>query len=164
MIDSFVHDYTWDDETLVWQFHHGFPEGFAPLYPLNSLMLHGIEINRGGRVKGFEPADMIDEIRSFFGTGTNCQELNITPDLLTDAIWDVLAEAARWARDNADVLVDTPWIGGDPAQGEIYGWASWSKHKGVLTLCYPDDRPAKIALDIRKVFELPNGSLLKAAF
>lgn len=95
MIDSFVHDYTWDDETLVWQFHHGFPEGFAPLYPLNSLMLHGIEINRGGRVKGFEPADMIDEIRSFFGTGTNCQELYITPDLLTDAIWDVLAEAGR---------------------------------------------------------------------
>ena len=68
MIDSFVHDYTWDDETLVWQFHHGFPEGFAPLYPLNSLMLHGIEINRGGRVKGFEPADMIDEIRTLFGT------------------------------------------------------------------------------------------------
>jgi len=33
--------------------------------------------------------------------------------------WDALAEAAQWSRSNADVLVDTHWIGGDPAKGEI---------------------------------------------
>jgi len=27
-LDSFTHDYEWDDENLVWQFHEGFPQGF----------------------------------------------------------------------------------------------------------------------------------------
>ncbi len=132
--------------------------GRAPLYPLNSLMLHGIMINSGGRVGSFEPADMIDEIRSFFGTGTNCQELYIAPQLLTEPVWDALAEAARWSRANADVLVDTHWIGGDPAESQVYGWAAWSTRKGVLTLRNPDDQPAAITLDIGQAFELPPGA------
>ena len=33
-----------------------------------------------------------------------------------DEDWKVLAEAAKWSRANADVLVDTHWIGGDPAR------------------------------------------------
>jgi hypothetical protein len=30
VVDSFAHDYEWDDENLVWQFHEGYPEGFRP--------------------------------------------------------------------------------------------------------------------------------------
>ena len=37
----------------------------------------------------------------------------VTPALLTCDNWDRLAEAANWARRNADVLVDMHWIGGD---------------------------------------------------
>ncbi len=29
-MDAFAHDFEWDDETLVWQFHEGYPEGFGP--------------------------------------------------------------------------------------------------------------------------------------
>jgi hypothetical protein len=69
-----------------------------------------------------------------------------------------LAEAAKWASDNADVLVDTHWVGGDPAKGEIYGWASWSRRKAILSLRNPHDKPARITLDIGKTFELPAGA------
>ncbi len=72
--------------------------------------------------------------------------------------WDALAEAAKWSRSNADVLVDTHWIGGDPAKGEIYGWASWSKRKGILSLRNPHDKPATITINIGKAFELPRGA------
>jgi hypothetical protein len=67
----------------------------------------------------------------------------------------VLAESAKWSRSNADVLADTHWVGGDPEKGEIYGWASWSKRKGILALRNPSDQPSQITLDIRAAFELP---------
>ena len=83
------------------------------------------------------------------------QELYLTPSLLNRTNWDELAEAAKWARANADVLVDSHWVGGEPGKGEIYGWASWSPRKGILVLRNPDDKPAQFAVDIEKVFELP---------
>ena len=30
VLDSFVHDHGWDDTDVVWQFHEGYPRGFAP--------------------------------------------------------------------------------------------------------------------------------------
>jgi hypothetical protein len=131
----------------------------APLYPINSLMTQGIMFaNHGLRD---EAADMVEDIHAFFASGTNCQELYITPSLLDAQTWDVLAEAANWSRENADVLVDTHWIGGSPAQGEVYGWASWSKRKGVLALRNPTEHPGRIAIDIGKAFELPEGAARK---
>ncbi len=102
-----------------------------------------------------ETADLADDIRAFFAGGTDCQELYVTPSLMRPQDWDALAEAAQWSRDNADVLVDTHWIGGDPAKGEVYGWASWSRRKGILSLRNPNDKPGSITLEIASVFELP---------
>lgn len=125
----------------------------APLYPINSLMTQGVMFANHGLPQ--ERDGLVADIRAFFASGTNCQELYITPALLDAQAWDALAEAARWARDNADVLVDTHWIGGDPAQGEVYGWASWSARKAILALRNPKDAPGTIALDIGEAFELP---------
>ena len=133
----------------------------GPLYPINSLMLHGIMINTGRRVATFETPDINDEIRSFFGTGTNLQELYIDPRFMTEETWDTLAEAAKWARANTDVLVDTHWVGGDPARNEVYGWASWSERKGILVLRNPGDQAVRFNLDIGRAFELPRGAAQK---
>ncbi len=59
------------------------------------------------------------------------------------------------------MLVDTHWIGGDPAKGEVYGWASWSKRKGILALRNPKDQLGQITIDIGKAFELPEGAAQK---
>jgi hypothetical protein len=131
----------------------------APLYPLNSLMTQGVMFANHGLPD--EAQGMIEDIHAFFASGTNCQELYITPSLLSAEIWDALAEAAKWSRDNADVLVDTHWVGGDPAQGEIYGWASWSRRKGILGLRNPTDKLGRIAIDVGKAFELPQGAAQK---
>jgi len=105
-----------------------------------------------------ENKDLADDIRAFFAGGTDCQELYITPSLMRPQDWDALAEAAKWSRSNADVLVDTHWIGGDPAKGEIYGWASWSKRKAILALRNPHDKPITITLNIGKAFQVPKGA------
>ncbi|MCK5269646.1 MAG: hypothetical protein KAJ46_02630 [Sedimentisphaerales bacterium] len=135
----------------------------GPLYPLNSLMLCGINNGQRGFGAPFPPfgPDFVHEVRSFFGTGTNLQELYMTPGRMTPAGWDVLAEGAKWSRANSDVLVDTHWIGGDPKKSEVYGWAAWSPRKGILTLRNPGDKPGNIVLDIGKAFELPEGAAQK---
>ncbi|MDD3586454.1 MAG: hypothetical protein PHQ75_04670, partial [Thermoguttaceae bacterium] len=130
----------------------------GPLYPISSLMIHGLMVNQGGRVTTFNEQDIIDEAYSFFATGVNVQELYIDPEVMNDRLWDAVAEAASWAKKNEKVLADVHWAGGAPAKLEIYGWAAWSPAKAVLTLRNPDDKNASITLDISKVFELSNGA------
>jgi hypothetical protein len=129
------------------------------LYPLNSLMLHGIVYAKQAPHLSTDPGgDFASEVHSYFGSGTQLQELYMTPSLLTPANWDTLAEAAKWSRRNASTLVDTHWVGGDPRWLQVYGWAAWSPQKGILTLRNPSDQPQSFTLDIASAFELPAGA------
>jgi hypothetical protein len=131
----------------------------APLYPLNSLMLHGIiYATNADHLNSMSDKDFADQVHSFFGSGTQLQELYITPHLLDVQNWDDLAEAAKWSRANAGTLVDTHWIGGNPGKNEIYGWASWSPRQAILVLRNPDARPVTFTADAAQLFELPSGA------
>jgi len=134
----------------------------APLYPLNSLMLHGIIYAKNAtNLTRMSDADFAGQAREFFGSGTQLQEMYVTPKLLDEHNWDDLAEAAKWSRQNADVLADTHWVGGDPGLGEVYGWASWSPRKGILVLRNPSGHPAALVADVKNLFELPPGAAEK---
>ena len=129
------------------------------LYPLNSLMLHGIIYARHAQGLDQDPGhDFSDEVWSYFASGTGLQELYISADLLSDGNWDELASAAKWARARADTLRDTHWIGGDPARGNIYGWASWSPQRAVIALRNPSSHPQSFALNLAGALELPKGA------
>jgi len=131
----------------------------GPLYPLNSLMLHGMICARyADKLKTDPGHDFPSEVRSYFGTGTQLQEMYITPSLLSNDDWNTLAEAALWSRHNADILVDTHWLGGDPGKLEVYGWASWSPRGGIITLRNPDGAPHTYEVDVQSAFELPEGA------
>lgn len=145
------------------QTYHNIVEG-GPLFPLNSLMLHGViyadkvkytDLHRLATSPVDLDPDLVDEIHAYFGSGTQLQELYVTPSRLTSKDWDVLAEAARWSRSNAAVLKDTHWVGGDPAKLEVYGWASWNPQKAIVVLRNPSDRAQEFSLDVGQAFELP---------
>jgi hypothetical protein len=132
----------------------------GPLYPINSLMIVGVAYG-----KHILPAEMsndlkelTDEFRMLFGSGTQNLELYISPEMMTPAMWDRLAEAALWAQANTDVLVDVHWVGGDPGQAEAYGYASWAPRKGILVLRNPAGQAATLAIDVQEAFELPEGA------
>ncbi len=128
----------------------------GPLYPLNSLMLHGlIYATNAINLNTMSDDDFAAQAREFFGMGTQLQEMYITPSLLDRQNWDDLAEAAKWSQTNSDVLADIHWIGGDPGRGEVYGFAAWSPRKSVLVLRNPDDKASSFTVDATKVFELP---------
>jgi len=132
----------------------------GPLFPLNSVMLHGMIYARHAQRLGDDPThDFADEVHSYFATGTQLQEMYITPSLLSLQDWDVLAEAAKWSRANAQVLKDSHWVGGDPARLEVYGWAAWSPAKAIITLRNPSDRPQDFTGNISALLELPAGAV-----
>ena len=134
----------------------------SPLFPINSLMTHGVIYNKGARgLMTTEADDLADEIWSGLGLGTQMQEIYITPAMLKDHEWDTLAAAAKWTRANADTMVDSHWVGGDPAALEAYGFASWSPAKGILVLRNPSDVEQEFSFDPAAVFELPLGAPLR---
>jgi hypothetical protein len=131
----------------------------GPLFPLNSLMLHGIIYARHARGLNTEPGhDFANGVHDFFATGTDLQELYITPSLMTSHDWDILAEAAKWSRANSSVLEDTHWIGGDPGRLQVYGWAAWTPKKAFVTFRNPDNKPQLAVVDLRKQLELPTSA------
>jgi hypothetical protein len=129
----------------------------SPLYPLNSVMLHGICITNVGHPATLEMdlKNISDGIWSFFVSGTSLQELYINPHLLTSDMWDCLATAAKWSHENADVLKDVHWIGGDPEKGEVYGYAAWNQRKGIFSLRNSSGEKKAFELNLKDIFELP---------
>jgi len=131
----------------------------GPLFPINSLMLHGIIYAQKNTRLNTDPGhDFANEVHSYFATGTQLQEMYITPSLLSKGDWDALAEAAKWSRANADILRDTHWIGGDPGRLDVYGWGAWSAQKSIITLRNPDAHAQAAVIDLQRQLELPQGA------
>ena len=137
----------------------------SPLFPISSVMVMGPVLAPYVHHKGFDATTIKEwksEVRSYFGIGVNLQELYIAPDnpdtgeaLMTDVLWDIVAEGAKWANANEDVLVDAHWVGDDPGKQQVYGVASWNPKKATLMLRNPSDQPQSIDINPEKVFELP---------
>ncbi|MFZ1939448.1 MAG: enterotoxin [Terracidiphilus sp.] len=155
---SFAGDGSWRQRWITYrdeQTYRNVVEG-GPLFPLSSLMLHGLIYADNAEQLSTDPNhDFPDEVHSYFGSGTQLQEMYITPSLLSAQDWDVLAESARWSRSNAATLKDTHWIGGDPAKLQVYGWASWTSQKGIVVLRNPAGHAQSFSLDVDRAFELP---------
>ncbi len=129
----------------------------GPLFPLNSLMLHGVIFaNKANDLSDDPGNDFADEVHSYFGSGTQLQEMYITPSLLSPANWDTLTEAARWSRSRAETLKDTHWLGCDPDRLQVYGWAAWSPRMGILTLRNPSKAAQAFQVETAGAFQLQN--------
>ncbi len=130
----------------------------GPLFPLNSLMYHGICIADHGTPETLEMSDkdIADEIWSFFATGTSLQELYVNPHKLSSANWDCLANAIQWAKGNEKTLADVHWIGGDPGKGEVYGWAACSPQTSIISLRNPSAETKSFHIHVNQLLELPS--------
>lgn len=138
----------------------------GPLYPLNSLMHHGIVLGNDfqgknvtfGEKGGENNFDLKNDARMFFGAGANLQELYLTASMMDEKAWNDVAEAAKWARKNSDILVDIHWTAGNPNKLEPYGYAAWTRAGATLALRNPDDQPREVELDAKEVFQPEPGS------
>lgn len=141
----------------------------APLYPLNSMMFHGVVLGHHFQGEKTSKAGnhMRSEFRSYFALGTNLQELYLSPDLMDKQAWDDLAEAIRWNRSHAEILVDSHWVQGDPKKKEVYAVAAWRRNSGTLMIRNPSAKLQTIELDPSRAFEVESRQThfsLKAAY
>lgn len=129
----------------------------APLYPINSLMTVTVCFGQLGTAlqMGREPEDVADEMWMAAASGTQNFELYLTPSLMTQELWDVLAAVLTWLRENQHVLVDVHWVGGDPGNGEVYGYAAWSPVKALLALRNPKLEGQQFTISLTKAWEIP---------
>lgn len=144
--------------------HEVFVTG-APLFPINSVMTHGLIITKNGppHVMSKEPDNCIKEMRAAFGCGSSLIELYVDQDLMSQQngkLWNELAACIKWARRNEDVLPDIHWVGGNPwnketGDGDIYGWAAWSPAKCTLTLRNSSDSEKTLTTTLRQVLDVP---------
>ena len=51
------------------------------------------------------------------------------------------------------------WVGGNPRNGEVYGYASWSKAGGTLSIRNPKTTAQAFTADIGTIFNLPTGQM-----
>jgi len=70
-------------------------------------------------------------------------------------MWDALAESITWLRVRRTAFADIQWIGGNPGNQEIYGWAGWDGGTGVLTLRNPADKPQTFTGSVIDVLRIP---------
>ena len=144
--------------------HEVFVTG-APLFPINSVMTHGLIITKNGppHVMSKEPANCIKEMRAAFGCGSALMELYVDQDLMNQEngrLWDELAKCIKWMRRNEDVLADIHWVGGNPwdksaGDGDIYGWAAWSPSKCTLTLRNSSASAKTLRTTLRQILDVP---------
>ena len=136
----------------------------SPICPINTLMTHGFILTKFGPPAG-APRDyksVLNELRCAFACGSGLVELYNDYDLMNSInggqLWKDLAELMQWQNDNADVLMDAHWVGGDPWTGskaEIYGWAAWNGEKVSLTLRNGANTQQSIKITLREAFEIP---------
>lgn len=153
--------------------YKNFVEG-SPLCPINSLMTHGLIVSGFGTADLNPPRAMEDdsaastvaeitkEMRCAFACGSAMVELYLDHTLMTDKeegiLWKELAACIRWHRENADLLADTHWVGGNPWDGEkanLYGWAAWNGSKAMVALRNPSASEQTLTTTLREILEIP---------
>lgn len=172
VMDSFLFDDGWDDLDRLWQFNSDFPYGFAPvraaaekfgaepgvwLSPWGGYGKRRTQRLAAAKAGGYELDDQ----------GLALSGMKYYP-LFHDAAVTLLKTYGinQFKFDGTgspDKVTpgsefDSHWIGGDPAQLQVYGWASWSPDRAIIALRNPSDQRQTYSLDLARALELPEGT------
>ena len=141
----------------------------SPVCPINTLMTHGFILSRWDAVsKNMDYDGIVREMRCAFACGSGMVELYNDYKLMDEikdnqgnagALWKDLAECIKWQQEQADVLPDAHWVGGNPWDGKkanVYGWAAWNGKKSVLTLRNPSASAQSFTTTLREALEIPS--------
>ena len=135
----------------------------APLCPINTLMTHGFILSSHGNVsKNTTYQAVLRELRCAFACGSGMVELYndyaLMNSINSGKLWADLAECIQWQEEQADVLPDIHWVGGNPWDGtnaNVYGWAAWNGVKSVLTLRNGSGSKQTFNITLREALDIP---------
>jgi hypothetical protein len=114
-------------------------------FPISNLMIHGIIKGKLENIskEGETLETFTNNAVLYFARGISMWELYISPDILTDGEWNALSASIKWANNRFKILSQTFMVGGNPANGNTYGYLHFSGDKGIIAVRNPkvdDDR------------------------
>jgi len=119
-------------------------------FPMANLMTVGVIKGHLQKLGGEEePLDKFtDNTLMCWARGVSMYELYTSPDLLTGEELNALAKSLHWARDRFPILMHTRMIGGNPDEGEPYGYVHFHKNKGIIAVRNPFIEPANLKVNL----------------
>lgn len=87
--------------------------------------------------------------------GSSLSELYISENMMNDAKWQSLAAVLKWQRENYSILKNAMLLGGNPAENNIYCYASWNSDGGVIALRNPTNESTALTLTLNKLMGCP---------
>ncbi len=122
---------------------------WIPFFPLSSLMHHSPTSHwwHDWHARYKDPLDQFaGHMLMGYLRGSQMTEIGINIASLTDEHRDVLASIMNWAARHDDVLLaSTRFLGGDPLQGEAYGYAHFAKDgRGIIGVKNPHVLPQQL--------------------
>lgn len=97
--------------------------------------------------------------------GTAFWELYYSYNMFNKAKWRINADALRFVRNEYETLKTSQFIGGCPADGEVYGYSCWSENKGIISLRNPANRTQKFTITLDETIGVhKNAENMRLAF
>lgn len=86
--------------------------------------------------------------------GTGFIELYVKPFVLQPADWDVISEGLAWAEDVFPTFKRARMHGGNPRQGETYGFTAWNASQGYISIHNPSAEARSYTVKLDRAFGL----------
>ena len=90
-------------------------------------------------------------------SGEGMIQLDTEMTMLDDIKRDKLSKALKFKADNQHILKSASFIGGNPAEGNIYGFVSWTDDEGIIALRNPSEEKTDLTLTLNALMGVPEG-------
>ncbi|MCI9111192.1 MAG: hypothetical protein HFJ99_01295 [Eubacterium sp.] len=124
-------------------------------FPLSNIYNHepiyGYEAKLDYTDEEFEKAFYWNACR-----GSALAELYLSDGMMNDRKWQILSDVLSWQKHNYHILKNAMFLGGNPAENNIYCYASWAENgEGIIALRNPTNESASLTLTLNKLMGCP---------
>ena len=88
-------------------------------------------------------------------SGEGLVQLETDMTMLDDIKRDKLSKAHKFKAENQHILKNAAFIGGNPAEGNIYGFISWTDDEGIIALRNPSAEKTDLTLTLNALMGAP---------
>ena len=99
--------------------------------------------------------------------GAALNDLHLSTSKMNEAKWSSLKKVIEFQKDNFEILKNVSFIGGNPAENNVYGFIGWSDSEGIIALRNPDGETAPLTLTLNKLMGVPESlenSVIKSIY
>lgn len=119
-------------------------------FPINSVFNHEPKKTETG-----ESSKQFSEyLWMNLSRGTGFVELYIKTQNLSESDWDVLADGLKWAHRVFPYFKNSRMHGGNPNNGEVYGYTGWNENGGFASFHNPSKKEQEYTFTLNRTFGL----------